>query len=274
MAEGDLIVKNHQYEYRGLLFGSSTLFMVLEVNGLLSTPGVKSEDHFRSDFHGEFNAPLLLSSRFIEVRMRTLHGPTSQADADAVQQLLSDTFLPTNSEHLFAFSRPASGTRYCKCRVHDRVIPSVYELAKGVSEVNIMLKATDPLIYSLTQLSESITASGTVVHMGNYPMYPIIELDGPFENPRILHVEQDRMVGFGAPFNTLVGSSGQTLVIDSYDKTAELDGVDVYDKIIIDNQWWMLEPGTNTIQNYDSTGAGSTLSPGGVMRIKHRDTWV
>lgn len=271
MAAGDLITLDYQYEYRGLLFGHQTELMVLNVDGLFSTPDVKSEDHERTDTHGEFDAPLLMGPRYIEVTLRMRRGPIN---AEVLHQELATAFLPTQDSHRFVFSRPGMPTRFVSCRVHDRVIPSTYELARGMAEVNVMLKATDPVIYGLVEKVTTFTSSSSMNHGGNWPMAPVLEVIGPASNPRIEHVQQDRMIAIGGPFDVMDVPLNSTLIVDVKNKLVTMDGSDYYSKVRVDNRWWLLEPGTNTIAIHNSSGTTSALDPGGSINVRHRDAWM
>jgi hypothetical protein len=271
MAVGDLIVAPYQYEFRGLLIGSGTPYLTEQVSGLLSTPGVKSQDFDRLDGHGEHASPMLLAPRIIEAEGRILGLPG--VDAETLRLALADAFLPVQDLHPFVWQRPGSVKKFCNVRVNKQDVPSEYATARGHGRFTVQLKAVDPRVFGLDLKTSTVPITGTgisatnanVVNNGNWPDTPVFEIPGPAVNPRIKHNGQDRTIRIDMTI-----PNGQTLVVDVFKRTVMIGNTDHYDKVRNDNQWWVLEPGANNITYTRNSGSAS----GSTLSIRHRDVWM
>jgi hypothetical protein len=273
VAAGDLVVADYQYEYSGLLMGSGTPYIMEKVEGLYSLPDLRSRDSDRQDEHGVYPGVDLLSSRRILLRVAL-----NEVDATEVESLLANAgraFRPGTVEESFVFQRPAQGGKRfvlakTKRRSFDAEVDWKYTRGKGRGTVE--LQASDPRIYSLTLKSAQVAmASGTsaagdlvVTNEGDFDTWATITIGGPTVDPRIQNADDDaREIKLQVTFTT------ETLVIDLKRKTVTVDGVDRYDVVRNDSQWWKIQPGTNTIK-YNRTGTtGSSL-----LVVEHRDTWI
>lgn len=273
MAAGDLITANYQYEYSGLLMGAGTSYIVERVEGLYSLPDIKSRDSDRQDEHGQYSGVDLLSGRRLVVRLAF-----NETSASSLESLLANAgraFRPGTVEEPFVFQRPAQGgkrfvTAKTKRKSFDQEIDWHY--ARGVGRGIVELQASDPRIYSMTLKSQQVTLAGgassasdlLIENDGDFETYATITLTGPTSDPRIQNATDDnREIKLDIDITT------ETLVIDTNRKTVTVDGVDRYDVVRSDSQWWKIQPGPNTIK-YNRTGTvGDSL-----LVIQHRDTWV
>lgn len=269
MAVGDLIKRDYQYEYRGYLFGSGTPMKTEEVTGLLALPNIRDEDLERQDADGDYPGRMLSESRIIDVEGHLIGAPG--ADIETKIQEASYTFMPSQAEEWFVFQRPGQGKWFSKCRVRKRDIASEFATARGRAAISLMLKATDPRLYSLEEKRSQVTvvsgrSTATVTSVrndGNYHEFPILEITGPTVNPRIKHNGQNKTLRIDITVN-----SGQTLVIDTKKRTVSIGSTDHYDKVRSDNQWWgwYLVPGNNSI-TYSRTGTNGSST----LTVRHRD---
>ncbi len=273
MAAGDLITGNYQYEYSGLLMGSGTPYIMEKVEGLYSLPDIRSRDSDRQDEHGSYPGLDLLSARRIILRMAM-----NETDGPGVESLLANAgraFRPATIEAPLVFQRPGQGGKRfvmarTKRRNFDAEVDWKYTRGKGRGQVE--LSASDPRIYSLTLKSTQVNLPGgasaapdlLVDNDGDHDTWATIIISGPTVNPRIQNATDDaREIKLDITLTT------EELVIDLQRKTVTVDGVDRYDVVRTDNQWWKIQPGPNTIK-YNRTGTtGSSM-----LVIEHRDTWI
>jgi len=276
MAVGDLIYRDGQYEFQGILFN----------NGPWSKParyarsvlnlwgrGNKSNDHERDSDHGAFLGDDYVSSKLIEVHLDIDCANAAQANVEILA--LSQAWQPMTAEIPFVFQKAGlPGKKVIYVRPRDLDIPSDYEVGRGFVKVSGRLFAADPRIYSLTQkvvagqINAGSTNNGIVATndgLFNGGSYPIVEIDGPTVNPRVAF-SQD-----GNATLRLDGSlsAGSTLIIDTLYRTVTIAGADEYDWVRTDNQWPKLWPGVNNI-TYSRTGTTGN-SP---WRVKFQDAWV
>lgn len=270
MAAGDLITGNFQYEFNGILFGSGTSYITSKVTGLLAPPGLRSNDKDRQDAHGAFPGRRLYSKRRIEFDISIDGTP---ANIDALLQSLITAFTITDLPQQFVYQRPNGfGKRFAWCFVDDSDFDSTYDVANGLAVGSVALVAHDPRIYSLAETSTLVTialsantATANVTNTGKFDTAPILEIPGPATNPRVVNNTDN-----GKTLRVdVVLTAGQTLIVDMKARSVILNGVDRFDVVRTDNQWWKLKPGVNSI-TYNRTGGGAASS----LNVRHRNAWV
>lgn len=269
MAVGDLVTKDFMYEFNGLAFGSGTPYITSKVKGLLAPPGLRSNDKDRQDAHGSFPSRRTYSKRRIEFDVAVDGTP---ANIEALMQSLMTAFTITDLPQQFVFQRPNGfGKRFAWCFVDASDFDSDYDVAHGYATGSLALVAHDPRYYSLAETSTLITIAlnansqnGNVTNIGNFDTAPILEIPGPSTNPRISNAADGNKtirVDIAIP-------TGQTLIIDTKARSVTLAGVDRFDVVRTDNQWWKLKPGVNPI-SYNRTGGGAASS----LNVRHRNAW-
>lgn len=274
---GELVVKDYQIEYRGLLIGSGTSYIIESLDGLTSVPESRSNDQDRQDGHGAHPGLDLLSGRRMMLELVITGAPG--ADTEGKRRAATNVFqVSKNSgivEHPLHTQRPGRGKVFVNCRARRSAFVSTYEAAHGVWRGVIELFASDPRVYSNTETSTQIdiaqgSSSATqqnVVMNGDFldGVQPVIELQGPTNNPRIQNINDNNR---SLRLDVVMGA-GQVMLIDMHKKTVTIDGIDRYDIVRNDNQWWSLLPGNNNIL---FTRTGTT----GLSRlfIRKRDAYI
>lgn len=157
----------------------------------------------------------------------------------------------------------------------------------GSADVQFLCQAEDPRIYSSTLNSVNINqgtaiTSGfafplgfpfgfgatvspeqaTVNVNGNRPTPVIITISGPVTDPVIYHDTTGSTMDFQLTVNT-----GETLVIDTYYRTAKLNGSLSRRAALQTPGWFFLQPGLNTLRYRASTAGGSPAV------MTYRDAW-
>lgn len=269
MSAGDLITKAYHYEFRELLMGSGTPFIVEKVEGLFDLPALEHNDFVRNDSHGSFLGRSIMRPR--EIDMEFYITGTRRDGVEARRRQVIRTFIPTDEDHKFVFSRPGESVKFVWARVDRRSIPSTYELASGVGEGAVVLLAADPRIYSLDLKSRQFTVAdgassgqAIVINEGDYYTPPVIRLQGQMTNPVITNSVDARVISW-------VDSSGpgDTYEVNTKTRRITKNGVDISNTITEDGDYFKLQPDSNTIV-VNRTGTVGTVT----VTVEHRDAWV
>ncbi|MEU1284902.1 hypothetical protein [Kitasatospora sp. NPDC005856] len=248
---GELITGDQQIQWAGLLLGDGTPYTVTRVTGWSSRPAVDSGTSPRAQQHGARPGRLLAQARTIGIDLR-ITGP--DATFPAVLQALEDATAIRQDEEPLVIQL-AGRQLLVSARVTDRVVPDDGDFTAGVPAVALLLEATDPRRYAVTEQSGSSalpapesglpwgdpaetglswgtptetgvvwgtpgsTGDITVTNIGNAEVHPIIEIRGPVTKPSItagdLRLEYDI---------TLAGTD--VLVVDTWVGTVTLAGQD------------------------------------------------
>jgi len=277
MAAGDLINRKKQYEFRNLLIGSNTVYVVEQVDGLHSMPEIERTDTEYQFKHGSAPGFVRMAEREIEIEMKI---DSSVDDIGSALAAVRSAFqLPrrrfSRTLEPFVWMDDDNIKKRVMARCLRRNIPSDYELALGLGQVDLLLVAPDPIILSNTLRSAQVnlgvgSTSGSVdiENLGDFVdgYDPTIQIQGPFVNPRITNENDD----FRQIKIDVEGGAADVLEINVKNNTVTLNGVDVFEKVRTDNLWWSVLPGTNRIV-YDRDG--SEVSAASRLTIFWRDTW-
>lgn len=271
MPAGDLLTANYQYEFNGILMGSGTNWIVESIDGLFEMPALVSGDVDRSDTHGEIPGEDWMRGRTILMELKGTFDTGTLMDA--AMRDMAKAMRPRTAEAQFMIRRPGAVDKYINCRPKRRVFQSNYTLARGIAAGTVELRATDPLIYDKTAKTVAIAIaagstsnSGTATNAGDFETWPKLTIAGAGTNPRISNsTNGNRQVKVD-----LVMGSGDTLVIDTHPsrRTVLLNGVDRYDVVRTDNQWWEILEDANTI-TFSRTGTTGTQT----LTVEWRDAW-
>lgn len=260
MAVGDLLVKDGQYEFQGLLFNGGPVepfYMVTSVDGLWAIDDKINDSDNQVD-DGEFFGEDHVASKQIIVNLDIL--AATEASAQGYLDSLRSAWQPQLDFIPFAFRKAGfSDKQFLWVKPRKLAAPNNWDTTKGRLTVVGELRAADPRIYELTQQLVAIPTNGNAnCSQGGWYSRgsdPIIEIDGPFTNPRITNNLWARTIRLD-----LVVPFGQTLIIDVAAKTILMyDGANYFDYYSYkrnDNQWWSLTPGVNNIA-FAATGTTS-----------------
>jgi len=99
-------------------------------------------------------------------------------------------------------------------------------------------------------------------NLGSFETRPLVTITGPITTPSVVNVT----TGQAITFTGMVLASTDVLTVDLLAKQAALNGV--YRPADPSSSWWVLPPGTTTVQ---VTGTAST---GAQMTVAWRDAWI
>lgn len=139
----------------------------------------------------------------------------------------------------------------------------------GQAEIQFSAFAEDPRIYDVTSITRTISLGATVftgfafslgfdfgfggvsttadevivTNTGNRPSPPMLTIYGPATNPRILNDTLSKEMQFNITL-----SAGETLVVDTKNKTVRLNGTTNRRNTLVAPTWFYLAPGDNSIR--------------------------
>jgi hypothetical protein len=237
----------------------------------------------RSNDHGGYATPQFYGPRVITMTCRAT-APT-QALRDAARAALQRAVAVGGADgemSLLIYDEPVPKQQLVR---RSGQIPEAYPTLATVT-FNIILEAPDPRRYATVLQSKSVQAAVTLngvtppltppVTMpanglpatiaasngGNFETRPVIQVNGPIQNPSLTLVDTGQIVSFTG----LVLAMGQQLIVDFGEKQATLNGALV--PADISSSWWVMPPGSSTIR------LGGIASSGSGMSVQWRDAYI
>lgn len=270
-------MSDYQYEFRGLVFGSQTSYITETVEGLFSLPDVRTNDQEKQDGHGSHAGVDLLSGRRIIFEIVITGAPGT--DIWNKLRQANTTFQSSKNSGIVEYSlfaqRPGRAKVFVLCRSRRCSFLSSYEAAHGLARGAVEFFASDPRVYEDVLRSSAMTvtqgntaAPGATANMnGDFldGVQPVIEISGPSINPRLLNAADNNR---SIRMDVILGST-DLLVVDTKAKTVFINGLDRYDIVRSDNQWWSLLPGSNSLLYTRSSTSGVSTAT-----VKFRDVYT
>ena len=275
MAAGDLITKDGQYEFNGILFNDAAdgnAVKVIRTQGLFDLPDLKTNEVDTPEDHGGTVGKSVFSMRRIVMEIVVL--ATIKTNMYTKTRAITAAMQPSELLLPLVYQRPVIGKQFINVKASKfSGFDSEYAKEYGQSPATVMLVAPDPRKLSFVQSNQVITIasggttnSGTINMLGNFVggAKPILEIAGPATNPRISNAaDGGRSIRIDVVVNT-----GQTLIIDFNTRSVTLGGVE--QAIRTDNEWWVLKPGNNLI-TYTRTNSPANTS---AMTVRWWDSWA
>lgn len=281
MPVGDLVVADWELEYRGLLTGGDNPIALVQIEGLLDLPAVRSADQILLRRHGAHAGDDFADVRQI-VLTYELFGETDAELAGLVAQLQA-AFRPGGVEEPLVFQLPgvAGGAKaQVWCRPRRRQLPIDLTFHRRLPVAVIELVATDPLLYSAVEQTGStslpsasgghawpaswpwawgaVSTGGTIIAIndGAFDADVSFRLDGPVTNPRIESLTAGRTIAWNGTLDV-----GEFLVLDTKSRTVLLNGTaSRYADLDSSSRWFTLAPGSNELAFRASTPSVALLS--------------
>lgn len=97
---------------------------------------------------------------------------------------------------------------------------------------------------------------------GSFETRPVVSITGPITSPAIVNQTTGQQVSFTA----LMLAATDVLAVDFLNQQALLNGV--FRTADLASSWWVMQPGTTTVQVTGTGGTGST------MTVAWRDAWI
>lgn len=263
---GELITRDRQIEWRGLLLGAGTRIKVTSVTGWLDLPEQRRGDPVLTGRHGTYPGQQLSAGRTITAETSILASADEfPAVLDALRRATAPDEDPVEEPLVI---RVAGESWMAWARCIRRAIPTDRQFAIGYTRASVQWQATDPRLYSVTeQVAHTPLAAPPVGglrlplafpvnlgprraggeldahNLGHVPTWPALDVIGPCQGPVITFPSGRRLV-FDPDFAVL---PRQTMVIDTGLRTVEINGVSVRSRLW-SHQWTPLYPGANPIR--------------------------
>lgn len=274
--------------YNGLDINSAPYHMQ-EIEGLLSSPDIRSGDYSKLSRNGMIPGTDRYSGRAVNLNLLIDHYDETSF-GDAISALSSAFSAPIDSALPLTFTiRGVASGQTARLYVRPRKLnlPIDFEYFNGASYADIQLFATDPLIYSDDELTATITlaqdpggmtfplvfplvfggggsyGSAIVTNDGNADAPVVIRINGPVTNPTVRNVTTGQSLGFTATI-----ASGDYLLVDTLNRTVLLNGTADRYSYLTNPQWWRLAPGDNEIRYFAAITSASTAV------ITYRSAWL
>lgn len=272
-----------QWEYNDFLFGDDTSTEVIDINGL-DFPELRSNDAVLAGAHGALPGQDRLEARDITFKLEVYED--AELDMWTTLHALSLAMSPSDIELPLTFKAGDQPPMRVYCRPRKRNIPMSINHLYNKVEVDLMLNASDPLIYSETQYTSTADAptvptgrafsatypwnfgapgTGGVVDVfnaGTAPTSWTARVFGPCTNPTIigpggsLTWESSLLAGEFVEFDAHP-SRETVLVGGSSSQFGQLTDTSV---------WFLLPPGGSNVVLNTGDGLGS-------VEFNWRDAW-
>lgn len=283
---GELVVEDYQFQYGELLFGCETSYDVEELSGFLGFPSVRSSTVDAFGMHGGTRGRHYVPARTFIVEMN-IQG-TSDAGFAILRSDLASAFKPRSDPHdelEFAYQMPSSIRRFIKCRPIDLEIPLDIDFSNHkYPHVTVRFECSDPRHYDIETNTEiatlpapgggldfplvfplnfgaGTTSSVQLTNSGDAPAHWTASITGPVINPRIEAVSDLGGEICVLRFNGLSLSLGETLELNSRDRSVLLGGQSRRSFLTSDSRWFTIPeyPDSLTV-NYTSDDPTATAS--------------
>ncbi|MFD8318915.1 phage distal tail protein [Kitasatospora purpeofusca] len=259
-------------EFGGVTMGGPSSVVLEEVSGLLDAPEVRTSDAELLQRDGLVPGTDYMGGRSVTLSVVALE----PADVPA----LLTAFRPGGLERPFRFAFPgiAGGLGQFMARVRRRSAKVDDQYVAGARRFDVELFATDPRLYSGTDLPDRVEipvrvprqgspifpfsfpfdiggpedkvgyAAPNLVNWGSVPVFPVIRMtprNGTALNPKLTVVKGGVRTEFAT--RGLPVPRGDTLLIDMAARRITLNGSSRFGMVLPQSQWFALEPGASLI---------------------------
>lgn len=277
-----------QMTYKGLLLSTVANGLgLVEIEGVYDTPDIRTADMDRARSHGQWAGVDLLGGRAITATVQIARPHPDEGSWAALQAALR----PTGDESPLVIELSGFANGYSvqtDARIRRVSIPVDADRYQfGYPQATVEWWATDPRFYNTAETTETvdIAAPGgngltfdatfdlefggaipsgiiNVTNDGNFETPWVVEFSGLVNDVRIESVTTGKTLYFDG---TVL--DGQTLRIDSANRTVTLDGASRYSWLIPGSQWFDLAPGANQLRLAANAGSGSGT-------LTFRSAWI
>lgn len=280
-APGGLVTTYGHVQYGRVLVGRGSAASLRQLVGWRDLPDADAADTPRPQAHGDYPGTVLGGSLIVTVVALIRGTPADKAAAvDAFERHTPmdgvDRMLAVNDDSLGAWFRMA--------RVIARTVPQDKNYRHGPVEVSAQFRCADPRRYRLTPRTGTVTlpsVSGGLTYPLTYPLEygtasstgmvapneggadtPLrVTFTGPLTNPQL--ASPDWRMGFD-----LTLTAGETLVVDTAEGTALLDGTA--------DRLYTIRPESDPLEVCTIPPDGTTLTltaadGTGTAMVSHRD---
>ena len=268
------LTQGYSFSFNGQTFGGKdSPYQILSVDGLESLPAIRNQDDNRGYADGMFSGRDFYGGRMISIIFNTFGNAeySAQENFNTIQSVL----LPqTSGTTPLYFLLPPNTTQFINARVRALNTTVDANYTYGYITAQVQFFCPNPLyysnntqtatlaylpptgrtynrIYNLVYDPATTAITTTVTNNGWANTYPVIDLNGPIENPIIGNSTQNAYLEFAC---TLTDTDH--LVIDLYNKLVTLNGLPARN-LLTNGTWFSASPGNN--EYYLTGDVGSYL---------------
>lgn len=261
MALGDLVTESYGFEFNGLGIGAGSSYDLLEVNDLLGFEA-RSDSVTRFGRHGGSGGRHYAEMKNIVIKGNVL--ATTDTDYANKRTSLASAFRiiknPADAKPLIFALPNASLTKVQVLARPTRCdVPLDRQAALKYPKFDIRMEILDPVIYSFVEHTSSFifpTDTNTINNAGNEDTPWELAIVGPATNPIVTNMATGQFISF----TNLILNGAQTLVLDSSNSTAKVNGTSVANYFNTGFSWWNLPPGNTDIKVEATTAlSGSAM---------------
>jgi hypothetical protein len=268
----------YSFSFNGQTFGGAgSPYQILNVDGLESLPGIRSQDDNRGYADGMFSGRDFLAGRTISIIFNTFgaDGNSAQTNYNTIQRILLPQTSGTTPLY-FKFPNSPTSEQFVNARVRALRTtvdpnytygyitsqveffcpdPNYYDnnLQTSVMSITAALGRTYNKTFNYTYGGGSSTITTTISNIGWGTAYPTITITGPITNPIVGDLTSGNTLNFTGSYTAL-----DTLEIDLYNQLITLNGSPARN-LLISGTWFDAPPG-NSLYFFtgSSTSAGTT----------------
>lgn len=274
------LLSDWQGTLAGLLIGPGTPYDVVEITGVSETPPIRSTDEAYPMADGDFDGDDQVEARTITVTLEVMQGEgVTYVDALAALR----TACRPKRRVPWWFQLPGQGPRTTQVKVRRSDIPTDAQYEMGLATARVQLRAPDPVLVEdagTLRTTFPVAAGGlqfplytngagtatgyldygapspsgrlTLTNRGEAEVSPPYTITGPVPAAgfEIAKVGTSRRLRFEAPV-----AAGSSLVLDSSDGTAVIDGVADRGGALTWRDWWVIGPHESVTIAFTPLGA-------------------
>ncbi|MCO1575034.1 phage tail family protein [Crossiella sp. SN42] len=221
MAAGDLLVRDGQIEWRGVLLGAGTPYKLKELSGWSDLPGMRGGSTDLTGYHGALAGQLHAESRRIVAELLLPASIPLELFPAATTELRRITAPAEQPAEEPLVIRLDGQRRQVLARVTKRALPTTREYALGWTAPSIEWEASDPRLHWLPQQTGSTPlatssstglvfplvfplvfgtgptgGSMTLPNSGNATAWPRFRLTGPLTGPTLSDLDTGARLRF------------------------------------------------------------------------------
>ena len=267
------LTQSYSFNFNNQTFGGAlSPYQILSVDGLESLPAIRNQDDNRGYADGMFSGRDFFGGRTVSIIFNTFASSTASAQTNF--NTIQSVLLPqTSGTTPLYFLLPPNQTQFINARVRALRTTVDANYTYGYITAQVEFFCPNPLyfnnvtqtatmaylpptgrtynrIYNLVYDPSTADITTTVTNNGWANAYPVIDLNGPIDNPRIGNQTQDAYLQFSGSY-----TASDHLVIDLYNKLVTLNGLPARN-LLESGTWFSASPGDNIF--YLTGDAGST----------------
>ena len=283
-------LNDYSFAFNDFVFGGgNSVYQVMTVDGLEDLPVIRNQDDNRGYLDGMWTGRDFLSGRTL-VFVMTVRGDENYSMQYYMDLLQANLIPQQQGTGLLQFKLPNNSLQRINARVRRRAVTINTNYSSGLATATYEFFCPNPLYYDDTLESTDLTLATSVAgrtynrvytgaaQVGANPYetgmiygagstsanlitnngwattYPEITIQGPAINPKVTDVTAGAFLLIDATIGT-----NDTLILDTYNRTVTLNGVNRRALLNNSSTWFAAPPGTS-YYTFTATGTDGNTS--------------